>query len=116
MQKSLHRLDYIITEGVQAFESLGDIASTLRTAQGVSSNWEKETKQQLSDAKRYLKADFRLHVSKDESCADHCTVYALSSPTDLSFKAMCSHVHDIRCDACRGIETVIKEIGTKLNG
>ena len=116
MQKSLYGLDYIITEGVQAFESLDDIASTLRTAQGVSSNWEKETKQQLSDAKRYLKADFRLHVSKDERCADHCTVYALSSPTDLSFKAMCSHVHDIRCDACRGIETVIKEIGTKLNG
>ena len=29
---------------------------------------------------------------------------------------MCSHVHAIRCDACRGIETVIKAIGTKLDG
>lgn len=43
MQKSLHGLDYIITEGVQAFESLDNIASTLRTTQGVSSKWEKET-------------------------------------------------------------------------
>ena len=116
MQKSLHGLDYIITEGVQAFESLDNIASTLRTTQGVSSNWEKETKQQLLDAKRYLKADFRLHVSRDERCADHCTVYALSSLTDLSSKGMCSHVHDIRCDACHGIETVIKAISTKLDG
>ena len=116
MQKSLHGMDYIITENVQAFESLDDIASTLRTTQGVSSNWEKETKQQLLDAKRYLKADFRLHVSRDERCADHCTVYALSSTTDLSINGMCSHVHDIRCDACRGIETVIKAIGTKLDG
>ena len=116
MQKSLHGLDYITTDGVQAFEVLEDIVSTLKAANAVTSNWEKETKQQLLDAKRYLKADFRLHVSRDERCAHHCTVYALSSPNDPSFKSTCTHAHDIRCDACCGIETVIKQIGAKIEG
>ena len=55
-------------------------------------------------------------MSRDERCADHCTVYALSSPNDPSFKSTCSHAHDIRCDACCGIETVIKQIGAKIEG
>ena len=55
-------------------------------------------------------------MSKDERCADHCTMYALSDPNDPPFKGTCSHVHDIRCDACRGIETVIKQIGAEIEG
>ena len=62
MQKSLHGLDYITTDGVQAFHSLEDMVSTLKAAKAVTPNWEKEAKQQLSDAKRCLKADLRLHV------------------------------------------------------
>ena len=92
MQKSLHGLDYINTEGVQGFECLENIAGTLRNKQVVTSSWEKESKEHLSNAKRYLKADYKLHVSKDERCVDHCTVHALSSPTDPSFKADCDHV------------------------
>ena len=116
MQKSLHGLDYITTDGVQAFESLEDIVITLKAANAVTSNWEKETKQQLLDTKRYLQGDFRLHVSRDERRADHCTVYALSSPNDPSLKSTSSHAHDICCDACCGIETVIKQIGAKIEG
>lgn len=116
MQKSLHGLDYITTDGAQGFECLENIASTLRNEQAVSSSWEKECKQQLVDAKRYLKADYKLHVSRDERCADHCIVYALSSPTDASFRDTCDHVHNVVCDACRGMETVVKEIGAQIEG
>ena len=116
MQKSLHGLDYITTDGAQGFECLENIASTLRNEQAVSSSWEKECKQQLVDAKRYLKADYKLHLSRDERCADHCIVYALSSPTDASFRDTCDHVHNVVCDACRGMETVVKEIGAQIEG
>ena len=116
MQKSLHGLDYITTDGAQGFECLKNIASTLRNEQAVSSSWEKECKQQLVDAKRYLKADYKLHLSRDERCADHCIVYALSSPTDASFRDTCDHVHNVVCDACRGMETVVKEIGAQIEG
>lgn len=54
-------------------------------------------------------------MSKDERCADHCIVYALSNPTDSSYKGTCNHEHGIPCDACRGIENVIKEIGVKIH-
>ena len=114
MQKSLHGLDYINTEGVQGFECLENIAGTLRNKQVVTSSWEKESKEHLSNAKRYLKADYKLHVSKDERCVDHCTVHALSSPTDPSFKADCDHVHNVVCDACCGLEAVVEEIRVKI--
>ena len=90
MQKSLDGLHYITTDSVQAFDSLEDMVSTLKGAKAVTSNWEKEAKQQLLDAKRYLKADFRLHVSKDERSAEHCTMHALSDPNDPPFKGTCS--------------------------
>ncbi|CAH3188655.1 unnamed protein product [Porites lobata] len=102
MSRSIYFLENHSVPLGAAFDSLEDMVSTLKAAKAVTSNWEKEAKQQLSDAKRYLKADFRLHVSKDERCADHCTMYALSDPNDPPFKGTCSHVHDIRCDACRG--------------
>ena len=116
MQSSLHGLDYMTTDGVQAFESLEDIVTTLKAASAANSNWEKETKEKLVDAKRHLKADFRLHVSGDDRCADQCTVYALSSLSDPSFKSACSHVHDIQCNACRSTDEVIKDIGLKIEG
>ena len=47
MQKSLHGLDYITTDGVQAFEALEDIVSTLKAANAVTSNWEKEKRDTL---------------------------------------------------------------------
>ena len=107
MQRSLHGLDYMTSDGVQAFESLEDIVTTLKAASPANSNWEKETKQQLLDAKRYLKADFRLHMSRDDRCADHCTVNALSCLSDPSFKSTCSHVHNMQCNACRSTDEVI---------
>ena len=103
MPKSLHGLDYFTSEGVQGFEFLEKIADTLRNKQAVTSSWERDTKQQLSNAKRYLKADCKLHVSKDERCVDHCAVHTLSSPTDPLFKANCDHV----CDSCSGLEAVV---------
>ena len=114
MQKSLHGLDYITTEGVQGFEWLENIAGTLRNKQVVTSSWKKESKQYLSNAKRYLKADYKLHVSKDERCIHHCTLHALNSPTDPSVKADCDHVHNVVCDACSGMESVVEEIGVNI--
>jgi len=52
MQKSLHGLHYITTDGVQLFDSLEDMVSILKAVKAVTFNWEKEAKQQLSDAKR----------------------------------------------------------------
>ena len=101
-------------EGVQGFECLENIVGTLRNEQEVSLSWERESTQQLLDAKRYVKANYKLHVSRDEMCVDHCTVYPLRSRTDPSFKDTCDHAHAIACDTCRGLETIVKETGAKI--
>ena len=67
----------------------------------------------MTEVKKCLKADFRLHVSKNERCADHCTVHVVLLILHLS--GTYSHVHEIRCDACRGIEKVIKDILVKID-
>ena len=43
-------------------------------------------------------------------------IYALKDPDDPPLKGTCSHVHGIRCDGCRGIETVIKQISAEIEG
>jgi len=114
MQKSLHGLDYLITEGVQAFESLESIAETLRSLGNVSESWYEQCKQQMKNGKRYLKSDFKLHVSDEERSADHCIAFALSDTGDSSFRKPCSHRHGIICDSCQDIVAVIQEISQKI--
>lgn len=59
MQKSLHGLDYLNTDAVQGCKCVEKIAGTLRNKQAVTSSREKESKQQHSNTKRYLKADYK---------------------------------------------------------
>lgn len=49
-------------------------------------------------------------MSKNSTVADHCTVYALSSPNDDDYKQDCSHVHDDTCDRCHRLTKVISDI------
>ena len=114
MQKSLHGLVYIPNEGlgVRGFECLEKIVGTLRNKQAVTSSWEKESKQHLSNAKGHLKADYKLHVSKDERCVDHCTVHALSSPTNPSLKANCNHVHKASVTPVMEWKLLLKKLGS----
>ena len=53
-QKSLQGLDYFLTEGAQAFESVERVIMVLEE-EGATSIWGKEAKAILKEAKRYLK-------------------------------------------------------------
>ena len=53
----------------------------------------------LRSAKHSLKTDFKIHVSRSDPCADHCSVYALSTD-DPEYQWRCDHDHNIVCDRC----------------
>ena len=109
VQKSLQGLDNTTAEGTQAMDNLTDIVSTLSTY-GSEEEWAKAVQQRLKVAKRYLKTEFKSHVGREESCADHCITYAMSDPESEQFRSTCQHSPDVHCSTCRSLEEIMDEI------
>ena len=49
-------------------------------------------------------------MSKNSTVADHCRIYALSSPSDKDYLTVCDHNHDDICDRCHILLSVVREI------
>ena len=83
----------------------------LTSSKSASPEWGAHTKEKLDQAKRYLKTDYKVHC-KEESrpCADHCRVFALSDANDEAFKQDCAHWHNLQCDMCESLKSVVHEI------
>ena len=90
-QKSLSGLDNIAAEGVASFERLLGILEELNQA-GADKRRVTELAKRLNDGKRYLKTEFKVNCSAEESeCPDHCRRSALSDPVYLCFNHQSSH-------------------------
>lgn len=76
--------------------------------------WADNVKQRIRAAKRYLKADYKLHVLDESPCADHCIRFALSS-ADVQYKSTCEHEHTMQCDRCLDCANVANDIITGLD-
>ena len=59
----------------------------------------------------YLKTTYRNHCKEDDSkCADHCRVFALSDAGDTDFQKVCSHSHNVNCEDCEKLKSVLEEV------
>ncbi|XP_078349911.1 uncharacterized protein LOC144634762 isoform X2 [Oculina patagonica] len=112
-KKSLAGLDNVTSEGASAFENLEEIVQKMASL-GASLQWVDDVKQRLRTAKRYLKADYKLHVLEESPCADHCIRFALSSSADAQFKSACDHDHPMQCDRCLDCKKVTNDIIAEL--
>ena len=114
-QKSLQGLDNITSTGAQAFENLVDVVQALGE-DGAREGWVDNIIKALKEAKRYLKTDYKLHISREEDCTDHCTMHALSDPSDDSadLRGECNHNHKTNCERCDALENVTTEILREL--
>ena len=110
-QKSLQGLDNVTSASVEAFQNLVGVVQAL-DEDGAREGWVEDNIKALKEAKRYLKTDFKLHISRDEDCTDHCIVHALSDPSEDSadFRGECYHNHKTNCERCDALENVIAEI------
>ena len=70
-------MDYIATYGVQAFDDLEAVIDELVETGVADEIWQKKTKEQLKQAKRYLKIDYKTHVA----------------PQDVNVKIITFHTH-----------------------
>lgn len=113
-RKSLQGLDNTAADGAVGFESLEKIVDDLKTL-GASNTWCCETKKLLNECKRYLKTDYRVHCRESHSsCPDHCRDYALSDEKEEAFSVTCNHTHDVLCDQCESLNSVLKDIGEQI--
>ena len=44
----------------------------------MSGSWVKEVQESLCNVRQYLKSDYKLHITLENNCANHCRAYALS--------------------------------------
>ena len=73
----------------------------------------KDMKALLMSTKNYLKTD-KLHVSRVEPCADHCSVYALST-SEPEYLGQCEHEHNVSCDRCEELRNVLVDLQLLLS-
>ena len=59
----------------------------------------------------YLKTTYLNHCEEDDSkCADHCRVFALSHAGDTDVQKVCSHSHNVKCEDCEKLKSVLEEV------
>ncbi|XP_067037496.1 uncharacterized protein [Acropora muricata] len=113
-QVTLQGLDYIATEGVEAFDKLKSNVTLLQDS-GVDVIWANEITQDLKACKRYLKTDYKTHISSEERCKDHCTIFSLSDPNNTEHSKSCDHEHDLSCHECARLACVCDAIAIKID-
>ncbi|CAB3989976.1 hypothetical protein AC249_AIPGENE26556 [Paramuricea clavata] len=80
----------------------------------MTASWVKETQESLYQIRHYLKSDFKIHISLENQCADHCLTYALSDST-LEFKKKSFHKHNMTCDRCDMSKDTLSAIRTAVS-
>ncbi|KAI8493831.1 hypothetical protein Bbelb_281780 [Branchiostoma belcheri] len=104
VRTSLQGLDYFTAEGGRAFDDLEGVVEKL--ADHLGEDWAKKQTAILRSSKRYLKGDYKVHVSQESTVAEHCRQYALSDKTDNHISTTCSHQHVNACEACDGLQQI----------
>ncbi|CAH1252459.1 Hypp9299 [Branchiostoma lanceolatum] len=105
VRTSLQGLDYFTAEGGRAFDDLEAAVDKLAEKQG--QDWAKKQTAILRSSKRYLKGDYKVHVSQEATVAEHCRQFALSDGTDNNFSTTCLHHHDDECEACNDLQQLL---------
>ncbi|KAK3713984.1 hypothetical protein QZH41_017105, partial [Actinostola sp. cb2023] len=93
---------------------LFDVVERLGDA-GKGMGWTKDLQSRLRATKRYLKNDYKVHVSQVATVTDHCRLFALSDPKDAAFQVECvDHDHNDCCDRCDLLAATLDEIELAL--
>ena len=71
--------------------------------------WAIDLKGKLKASKNYLKTDYKVHITDESRCADHCRAHALSDSIP-EFQQKCFHEHNEICDRCESLEGSLAEI------
>ena len=98
-KKALQGLDNISADGLRGVGKLENVIRKLGE-RDESSEWVTGVINLLMAFKSYLKESYRLHVFTSLRYPDHCSMFALSDPSEPEFSEECNHAHDLVCNDC----------------
>ena len=110
-RKSLQGIDYFAAEAGEAFDGIKKMIEE----KGALCNDSNRLLENLKRARFYLKSDYKVHVTRSSSIANHCCIYALSDPKKQDFAQECDHEHDDSCAECSNLTSTLNEIERLLN-
>ncbi|XP_052067818.1 uncharacterized protein LOC127707344 [Mytilus californianus] len=85
IRQSFEGVDYFVPEGERAFATLEAVAKELHSLDLMTQTEFSDINKHLLQSRRYMKADFRVHVAQLCQVADHCLTYGGSDPKDENF-------------------------------
>ncbi|CAC5356523.1 unnamed protein product [Mytilus coruscus] len=107
IRQSFEGVDYFVAEGGRAFATLEAVAKELHSLDLMTQTEFSDINKLLLQSRRYMKADFRVHVAQSCQVADHCLTYGGSDPKDKNFKSECNHSHTHICESCEQLKEII---------
>ncbi|KAL9962229.1 hypothetical protein ACROYT_G031311 [Oculina patagonica] len=109
-RKSLRGLDNTAADGADGFKDLLRIVDELERV-GAEKEWCTQARKRLHEGKLYLKTTYRDHCKQDSSlCPDHCRTFGLSDVSDTDYQTACNHSHDMACESCESLKSVVEDI------
>ena len=100
-RKPLRGLDNTAVDGANGYKDL------LRIVERVGE--EKEKVPQLESM--WTSANHRDHCKQNGSlCLDHCRTFGLSDVSDTDYQTAYSHSHDMACESCKSLKSVVEDI------
>ncbi|CAG2256851.1 unnamed protein product [Mytilus edulis] len=67
----------------------------------------------VQECKRYLKTDFKVHISELATVPDHCSIFALSDKEE-AFSCLCGHNHEMVCCNCEQISELLSSLNSLI--
>ena len=93
---------------------MGRIVDDLKE-KGSDREWCIRAQRRLQEGKRYLKTDYRVNCTEEDSpCKDNCRKFVLSDPVEKDFKEDCDHGHHLRCYMCEDLKDVMNDIKQQI--
>ena len=78
---------------------------------GVDVSWANEIAQDLKAGK----TNYKTHISSDERCKDHCSIFSLSHPNNTEYLESCDHEHNLSYHECPRLAWVCDAIAIMID-
>ncbi|CAC5425772.1 unnamed protein product [Mytilus coruscus] len=112
-KRALQGLDNITAAGMNSIDILSKLVQKLETF-GMSKPEFKYLTDIIQLINQFLKYEYKSHLNRLDGCTDHCTIMALSDPTESKLSASCNHNHERQCEKCSMVESCLDMIHEKL--
>ncbi|XP_071150590.1 uncharacterized protein [Mytilus edulis] len=113
VRKAFEGIDYFIAEGGRAFQDICNVVQELCQVGALTDQRATDYADIVQECKRYLKTDFKVHISELATVPDHCRIFALCDKEE-AFSCLCGHNHEMVCCNCEQISELLSSLNSLI--